>query len=102
MLCVVLPHEVVVGDRTLHWPTLTDVFELPTDTCGTDELADLAELEAVEELEEFPVAPDSLTVDTASLEPAKPATPKPVVPKVEINENWDSRVYLAAFYDALP
>jgi lysophospholipase L1-like esterase len=102
VLCVVLPHELVVGDRTLHWPTLADVFELPTDTCGTDELSDLAELEAAEELEEFPVAPDSLTVDTASLEPAKPATPKPVVPKVEINENWDSRIYLAAFYDALP
>ena len=31
-LCIVLPHEVSVGERTLRWPTLAEVLDVKVDS----------------------------------------------------------------------
>lgn len=100
-LCLVLPHRVQIGTRTLRWPTLAQVFE--TEKVIQDD----------SQLEEFPVAPDSLFAaaeDTIAAEqPAKPRfrAPQPyaedsLIPKTSSsNPAPDSRDYLSAFYNAL-
>ena len=88
-LCVVLPHRVKMGSRTLRWPTLAEVFE-PSNARGQDDSL----------LEEFPVAPDSLQAaveDTV----VKPKVPQPEIPSVTVDSVTDSRRFLNAFYASL-
>ena len=90
VLCMVLPHEVAIGERMLRWPTLSEVMgeEKENYTIETDTL----------ELEEFPVAPDSLlAADTTSIEKPKPIAP----PVVHVDSVTDSRIFLQSFYASL-
>ena len=89
-LCLVLPHEVPVGDRTLRWPTLTEVLG----STETDTLSILAETEEA----------DSIVTDTLPALPEK-VEEKPqlvTIPKVTIDSTTDTRVFLRAFYTSLP
>ena len=69
-LCVVLPGRIVLGERTLNWPTLAEVF-------GESEYSEYSEYsEDSDSIAEFPVAPDSLLADTT------PSVPTPVIPHI--------------------
>lgn len=97
VLCVVLPHRVPVGTRTLRWPTLAEVMGNEPSAISNQYLDTIAELE------EFPVAPDSLQaeVETDTVVEQKP---KPVVhkaPAVTVDSVIDTRQWLAPFYAAL-
>lgn len=95
VLCVVLPHEIVIGERTLHWPTLAEVFdngqkadETDNEICADDS-----------ELEEFPAAPDSLVAQEDTV-----VAPKPILlkaPAVTVDSVIDTRQWLAPFYASL-
>lgn len=91
VLCIVLPHELTVGERTLRWPTLAEILTSPQPSPE--------EREETFESEEFPVAPDSLIeADTTSIEKPKPIAP----PVVRVDSVTDSRIFLQAFYASLP
>ena len=102
LLCVVLPHRVQLGSRTLRWPTLSEVLE-------TADKPDNSEYADDSLLEEFPEAPDSLlaAVDTvAAPEPvavqpaaAQPAEAQPVAskPQTAAVDSVDTRQWLAPF-----
>ncbi len=91
VLCVVLPHEIVIGERTLRWPTLAEVF-------GTEE----AYTRPLTEVEEENITiPDTLpSPDTIPSLPEKPEE-RLVIPKVKVDTTSDSRIYLSAFYASL-
>ena len=89
-LCLVLPGCISVGDKTLRWPTLAEVFDRGT---STDSLlyADLLTDTIVERTDTI------IPVDTIV-----PEKPKPVeIPKVAVDSTTDSRVFLHSFYAAL-
>ncbi|MBQ3672889.1 MAG: hypothetical protein II928_00260 [Paludibacteraceae bacterium] len=94
ILCVALPHRLVIGSRTLHWPTLAEVFEVnkPASVATTDTIADF------DETEELTVVVDTITpVDTTP-------TPKTIcepIPVVQVDTTSDSRIFLRAFYASL-
>lgn len=81
-LCLILPHRLEIGTRTLRWPTLAEVFSGHPDTAVPE-----ADTTAVPE-----------PVDTVIPEAPKP---KPVIPKVVVDENTDSRLFLKPFYESL-
>ena len=90
-LCIVLPHEVHVGERTLRWPTLAEVF-------GNEEAHPIP---LPEEEEENITVPDTLpSPDTLPPLPEKPVE-RLVIPKVKVDTTSDSRIYLSAFYASL-
>lgn len=111
-LCFVLPHEIMVGERTLRWPTLAEVL-------GSEEPFVLSD--TIDGLTEFSVAPDSLYLaeaeealeETDSLQqaekPKKLAFRQPdstATREVEqaskgIDTVNDTRVFLRAFYASL-
>lgn len=89
-LCLVLPGCISVGDKTLRWPTLAEVFDIKNDTVS-DAYADLLSDTIVERTDTI------IPVDTIV-----PEKPKPVeVPKVAVDSTTDSRVFLHSFYAAL-
>ncbi len=88
-LCVVLPGRIVLGERTLNWPTLAEVF-------GESEYSEYSEYsEDSDSIAEFPVAPDSLLADTT------PSVPTPVIPHITADSTTDSRIFLQPFYASL-
>ena len=94
VLCLVLPHSLDLGSRTLHWPSLAEVFGVErTDT------VDYAEVE--DELVEFPeyVATDTVAEAETDTTPVK--TTPVVVPTVHVDSVVDSRTYLSKFYASL-
>lgn len=91
ILCVVLPHKLVVGSRTLHWPSLAEVLDIEeqqADTIITDTIAENVEMPAPE--------PDTIA-------PADSVVPKvqEPIPVVHVDTTSDSRVYLRSFYASL-
>ena len=92
-LCIVLPHEVHVGERTLRWPTLAEVMGTEEPTVITDQPLD--------SLPEFPVAPDSLVAEVEDTVVAPKPAAKPYIPEVKTNDSLDTRIYLSAFYASL-
>ena len=59
VLCVVLPHRLSVGTRTLRWPTLAEVFEEGVGTNGEWTNDTIAELEEFPEyIEDMVPAPE--------------------------------------------
>ena len=97
LLCVLLPHRVEMGSRTLHWPTLAEVFGYSSSSAGL-----VQETDTIAELEEFPLAPDSLIAQAEVVDTV--ATPKTVVhkaPSVTVDSVIDTRQWLAPFYAAL-
>ena len=97
VLCVALPHRVNIGSRTLHWPTLAEVFGV--------EKTDTDTVVYAEDLDEQPEFPEYVVTDTVSMEEtettAQPKTEPVVVPKVQVDSVVDSRTYLAKFYASL-
>lgn len=89
-MCLVLPHRVEVGSRTLRWPTLTEVLTSPS----REEVMDTDTIEAIETIE----GADTLAVQTPS--PEEEAAPV-IIPHVQVDSTTDSRVFLAAFYASL-
>lgn len=84
MLCVVLPHRVQVGSRTLRWPTLGEAIGAVS-----------SQQSAVSSQPDTIAATDTLpTVQEKTEE-------KPVVPTVRVDSTTDSRVFLSAFYASL-
>jgi lysophospholipase L1-like esterase len=82
MLCVVLPHRVQVGSRTLRWPTLGEVFEPSAVRNQPSEV--------------------SIQIDTiAEVDTLPQPTEQIVIPKVAVDSVTDSRVFLSAFYASL-
>lgn len=112
VLCVVLPHRVQVGTRTLRWPTLSEVFDMGeriNDEWTTDTIA---------ELEEFPVyiedtVPAPVEAVAANQHPSlqgrripsghpnREAGERPATPAVTVDSVVDTRQWLAPFYAAL-
>lgn len=94
VLCVALPHSIEIGTRTLHWPSLAEVFGVErTDTVNF--------AEAEDELVEFPeyVATDTVAEAETDTTPVK--TTPVVVPTVHVDSIVDSRTYLSKFYASL-
>ena len=93
--CLALPHHVEVGSRTLHWPTLAEVFgeethpqPLPEEEGSSDSIPP-----SIQE-DEPPVANEE-PIDTI-------VKPKPVVvPVVHVDTTTDTRRFLSAFYASL-
>lgn len=85
-LCVVLPHEVPIGERTLRWPALAEVMG------GNDGMS------AAEPLNDEMTEP----VDSVTPEHRDSVIPKrPSIPKVAVDSTTDSRVFLQSFYVSL-
>lgn len=84
MLCVVLPHRVQVGSRTLRWPTLGEaigaVSSQPSEVC---------------------IPPDTIAATDTLPTVQEKTEEKPVVPTVRVDSTTDSRVFLSAFYASL-
>lgn len=84
MLCVVLPHRVQVGSRTLRWPTLGEaigaVSSQPSEVC---------------------IPPDTIAATDTLPTVQEKTEEKPVVPTVRVDSTTDSRVFLSAFYATL-
>lgn len=84
MLCVVLPHRVQVGSRTLRWPTLGEaigaVSSQPSAVC---------------------IPPDTIAATDTLPTVQEKTEEKPVVPTVRVDSTTDSRVFLSAFYASL-
>lgn len=87
-LCLVLPHEVPIGDRTLRWPTLAEVIGYEEDIIEieTDTIDSLPILDNIPDYHEDTIIPEE---------------PKVVIPQVRIDSTTDSRVFLSAFYASL-
>ncbi|MBO4454788.1 MAG: hypothetical protein J5761_07015 [Paludibacteraceae bacterium] len=95
VLCVVLPHCVQVGTRTLRWPTLSEVFDQGERQEDTNDPL----LTTNDQLEEFPVAPDSLIAAEDTVVAPKPEVHK--APAVTVDSVVDTRQWLAPLYAAL-
>lgn len=89
-LCIVLPGHVSVGDKTLRWPTLAEVF---TEKDRDAVLPDTALL--------VDTAAQSNPADMASEEDTIPPKPVIVIPKVVVDSTTDSRIFLRSFYSSL-
>lgn len=85
-LCVVLPHRVEAGSRTLRWPTLAEVFG----NQGTKDDGQWTENDSL-----------TISVDTVSTDTVIPEKAKPIIPKVPVDSITDSRMFLHAFYESL-
>ncbi len=96
VLCLVLPHEVPVGDRTLRWPALAEVLEL-------NEPAPDLSFEEDEPILVDSIAPADTVSPFPSGEGREEAAPvKPIeVPNLVIDSTTDTRVFLRTFYAAL-
>ena len=87
VLCIVLPHRLQVGSRTLKWPTLAEVF---------------SEKNAVPDTPDVPDSPENPDIpETPEVQDTVPAKPKPVIPKVVVDSTADSRMFLRPFYESL-
>ena len=95
-LCEVLPGRVAWGEKELRWPTLAEVIETKDNGQGTmDNLVDTI-TEPIDT-----IIPVDTVVSVATSTPMLASTPKPVIPKVAVDSVTDSRIFLAAFYEAL-
>ena len=94
VLCVALPHRVEIGDRSLKWPTLAEVFE--TEPIATLDSLEIPDTPGTPEIIETPASPD--TPDTPATEAPKPEI---VVPKVVVDSTIDCREFLRPFYEVL-
>ena len=93
-LCEVLPGRVAWGEKKLRWPTLAEVFEVadhPKQLEYAESQDTIAPLDIIAEPTDTIAAKDTIV----------PEKPKPVIPKVAVDSVTDSRIFLAAFYEAL-
>ncbi|MCR5050904.1 MAG: hypothetical protein K6A36_07460 [Paludibacteraceae bacterium] len=101
-LCVTLPHQVVVGTRTLRSPSLADVFDIKQQEAELAEKEEntILELPEFPELEETASETNNDSVEEAATTPAQ-QTQRITPPVVQVDTTDDSRRYLATFYAAL-
>ena len=83
VMCIVLPHRIDVGSRTLRWPSLAEVM-------NGEPMEEPEEIEEIIELDTIAI-PDTII----------PEAPKPVAPTIVVDSTTDSRVFLHAFYASL-
>ena len=94
-LCMVLPGCISVGDKTLRWPTLAEVFDIENGEQG--ELSSIDDIDSPES-QETPAIQDTIaSVDTVPVEKPKPVE----VPNVTVDSATDSRIFLQSFYASL-
>lgn len=91
LLCVVLPHQVSVGDRTLRWPTLAEVLG---ESEESEEILDT--LDILGSLDTLGILDTLETPEIPKLQPVAV-----VIPRVQVDSTTDSRLFLEAFYTAL-
>ena len=108
VLCVVLPHRVEVGSRTLRWPTLAEVTgtEFPnmrmTDSDTTDLFVSLDTLGALVALNTIPEIGEEQDVpDKPTEKETQVRSEKPAAPPVETDSASDPRRFLHTFYASL-
>ena len=96
-MCLVLPHHVAVGTRTLRWPTLTEVFSTEKDQ--QELFADEEDIPEFPEFAEYVENVDSVekTKNTTHLTTSE----RVEAPKIHVDSLTDSRRFLAAFYTSL-
>lgn len=93
-LCIVLPGHITWGEKTLRWPTLAEVLETDEDTTDLIEFPEFTDtIASVDTLSSASIARSSDSISRKG--------PLPIAPKVEVNEQTDSRIFLKAFYSAL-
>lgn len=87
-LCFVLPGRIEIGGKEVRWPTMAKVMG------GNSQKGEVRDtLDALDTIDAL-VSLDTLDrVDTMEV--------RPVVPKVVVDENTDSRIFLQAFYASL-
>ena len=85
-LCVVMPHRIDVGSRTLRWPTLAEVM-------GNEETCP-------KPIPERMVEADTLVLDTLP-SPEERIEERLTPPKVTVDSTTDSRIFLQSFYASL-
>lgn len=87
-LCFLLPGRIAIGDKEVRWPTMAKVMG------GNSQKGEVRDtLDALDTIDAL-VSLDTLDrVDTMEV--------RPVVPKVVVDENTDSRIFLQAFYASL-
>lgn len=88
LLCILLPHRVELGTRTLRWPTLGEFF-------GNQE-SGVRSQDSEIFLDSLSDADSPESMDTLVAEKAKPE-----IPRVSVDSVTDSRVFLGAFYASL-
>ena len=93
-LCEVLPGRVAWGEKELRWPTLAEVIE--TKDTGHRTMDNLVDT-ITEPIDTIAESTDTI----AAKDTIVPEKPKPVIPKVAVDSVTDSRIFLAAFYEAL-
>ena len=105
-LCMVLPGSIAWGDKTLRWPTLSEVFDKEKSDVSfqySDLLDDVPEdTTQVESIRTDTTQADSIQTDSIQADTIEQEKPKPVeMPAVAVDTTTDSRIFLRAFYASL-